>query len=240
MEQQCNIIQTLLPKIITNDTVLVVMAGSRITDFFAHHSDYDFFVITESTSKVVMYKINTIRVECFYYSLTRLDNCLKANDHIIVDVLANGEPYYKKGEKAEKILVQMKKIHNYYQIQSNTLLKFQYRFQMIEEKLILLEDDSVIRWLNIFALPYILRFLFYFNHCVCPTTKKWPINILKLPNLPDKFDEKLEVMLGKKPMNAQELKTILLEVLSFIKEKIGTPPDYYEIPMAENDITTLI
>lgn len=47
-------------------------------------------------------------------------------------------------------------------------------------------------------------------------------------------------MLGAKSADPDELKTTILEVITFIKEKIGEPPDYYEILLADNEATTLI
>jgi len=134
----------------------------------------------------------------------------------------------------------MKSLNKFYQIQPKMLLKFKYRFEMIEEKLKFCDDELIVRWLNVFALPYIIRFLFYFNHSVCPTTKRWPIDVLKLPNVPKNFRKKFDIMLGKSPVSPGELKIILLEVLNYIKKEIGTPPDCYMIPMSDNDITTIV
>jgi hypothetical protein len=134
----------------------------------------------------------------------------------------------------------MKSLYNFYQIEPAILLKFQYRFEMIKEKLEATEDEMVIRWLNSFSLPYILRFLFYFNHHVGPTTKKWPSEVLKLKRLPDNFEKIFKAMLGEEFVEAKTLKQIILNVLEYIQSHIGNTPDFFEIRLTDNDLTTLI
>lgn len=228
--------------IITNDTLFIVCSGSILAKDIQNISDIDFFIITEDTNKTKIYTDNLtgIKVEGFYYSRNRLNNCLIKDDHIIVDALSQGLLVFTKDETfSSKTMLKMRKLASCYKVSHETLIKLRYRFEMIHDKLIYENDNHAIRWLSIYSTPYILKTLFYINNTPPPALKQWIINVQELDNLPTNFSEKMEILLNPSSEDIEHLKNNLLSLLKFFSLELGHDKEY-EIFQGDNDITTII
>jgi len=234
----------LLSNVDFKDVLFIVLAGSYNTKEFSKKSDYDLFVITNFTNKVkILNNKEKHKIEIFYYSTQRLKHCIKINDHIIVDVLARGKIIYSKNKKiTKKIINSMKNLYLNYKMNKDIQNRMIYRFNMIKDKLSVLKskNDLEIRWLIIFSLPYVIRVLFYINRRVCPSTKQWLSESLKLQISPNNFKDNLLYFIGSKKTDTSNLKLKMLETIKFIEGEIGTLPDSLEIKLSSKDPTTLI
>ncbi len=231
-----------IKKIKTKDTILIVLAGSRLKPAFMPWADYDFFIVTGHTDKFRITREDKT-IEAFYYSKTRLKNCLRKADMIPIDALATGKLIFFNNEKqAEKILKNVRKVHQNFKINNHLLDRLRYRFDMLQMKLESTDDseDFIIRLLLGYYIEQVIQTLFIINNKVHPSISDTRQKLLELKRLPDNFNEKFNILLGIKPAHSREIKQALLESVEFIQKNIGHSKKVFSLKLKNDDITKII
>ncbi len=240
-------IEGILDLIKTSDTRAIFFSGSRSgteETIKENYADYDFFIITFGTDKVKIWTTEkSERVECFYYSQERFENCLRNDDPILIRALATGKIVYEQdSEYCKTLLRRVQKRFKSFKISDLTKSKLSYRVDMIEKKISSVEQDDNItkKWLVYYALPFILKALFFINGKTTPSVQYWIREVKKLKIKPDITEHYLEEILVNTAL-VEEVTAATLVMLRFIKKRFLWDSKFsLEFVPAKSDQTTII
>lgn len=224
-----------LKGIITKDTILICLAGSRNGEDCALYSDYDFFILTKNTDKtLILTKKGEPTLECFYYSLKRMDNCIKEGDSIAIDAFFTGKTIFiQDNPLAKRMLEKISKAYSNFKPTPLLLGKIRYRVAMLIQKFTpAAHDEQYVKLLASYYLEDIVRILFYLNGRVHPSVRQLPAELLRLKVLPEGFSDKFKIISSIYSARADEVRKAMLDILAFIQEKAGKPEGRFKfIPL---------